>query len=71
LAYAYDRLFNASRLLKGESTANIEHAHHHQANLDEVEARIAELEGRDTAGMSEEQVIDAEIAQLEEDLDKE
>jgi predicted DNA-binding protein YlxM (UPF0122 family) len=67
VAYAYDRIFNALRLLQDKSTANIATRSDHEASLQEVEARIAELEGRAVAGQSDEDIIDAEIAALEDE----
>jgi hypothetical protein len=66
-AYAFDRIFNALRLLQDKSTANIATRSDHEASLQEVEARIAELEGRTVAGQSDEDIIDAEIAALEDE----
>jgi predicted DNA-binding protein (UPF0251 family) len=67
VAYAYDRIFNALRLLQDKSTANIATRSEHEASLQEVEARIAELEGRTVAGQSDEDIIDAEIAAIEDE----
>lgn len=50
LTYTYDKIFNALRLLKGESTANVEHAHHMHKDLQEIEAEIAAIEGSASCG---------------------
>jgi hypothetical protein len=70
-AYAYDRIFNSLRLLKGESTENIENAHTYEKTLEEIEAEIAAIDCREVVGMSEEDAIDAEIAELEDMADTE
>jgi septal ring factor EnvC (AmiA/AmiB activator) len=68
VAYAYDRIFNALRLIKGESTVNIETAHHFEKDLQQIESEIKEIESQEIEGESEEERIDREISELEQDI---
>jgi predicted DNA-binding protein YlxM (UPF0122 family) len=67
VAYSFDIFFKNLRLLQEKSTVNQSTIISHESDLADVEARIAELEGRTVAGQSPEDIIDAEIAALEDE----
>lgn len=71
-AYAFTQINNATRLLRGESTANVAHAGQFELSIGQIDKEIARLQGgKVEENIDEAEVIEREIAQLEAEVKSE